>query len=164
MRTNSHFGYEIAKNIKLANASDEHLLTLCRQVVFFALKNLKKLAICFLYSALDKISSLDQLDQTMKVVKSYDRISVIAMGIIIIAALVWSIIGSIPESVTAMGGMLSSDEVMDVKYTNQGSVKNIFVQRGDYIENGEVIARIERTDMLDQITQAQTTMENLLKA
>ena len=117
----------------------------------------------FRKSALDKISSLDQLDQTMKVVKPYDSIVVIALGIIVLAALVWSFIGSIPESVSAMGVMISSDEVIDVKYTNQGTVKNVFFQRGDTIENGEVIARIERTDMLDQITQVQTTIENLLR-
>ncbi len=119
--------------------------------------------ILFRKSALDKISSLDQLDQTMKVVKPSDFIAVIAMGIIIVAALVWSIVGSIPESVSGMGVMISSDEVVSVKYSNQGAVKNVFVQRGDYIKNGEIIARIERTDMLDQITQAQTTIENLLK-
>ncbi len=119
--------------------------------------------IIFRKSALDKISSLDQLDQTMKVVKPSDFIAVIAMGVIVIAALVWSIIGSIPESVSGMGVLISSDEVVAVKYTNQGAVKNVFVQRGDFIKNGEVIARIERTDMLDQITQVQTTIENLLK-
>ena len=118
----------------------------------------------FRKSALDKISSLDQLDQSMKVVKPYDFIAVIAMGIIVLAALVWSIVGSIPQSVSAMGVLISSDEVIDVKYTNQGTVKNVFFQRGDTIENGEVIARIERTDMLDQITQVQTTIENLLRA
>ena len=119
--------------------------------------------IVFRKSALDKISSLDQLDQTMKVVKPYDFISVIAILVIILAALVWSIVGSIPEQVTAMGVLISSDDVIDVTYTNQGSVKHVFVERGDYIRNGEVIARIERTDMLDQITQTQTTIDNLLK-
>ena len=74
-------------------------------------------SIQFRKSALDKISSLDQLDQTMKVVKPYDSIVVIALGIIVLAALVWSFIGSIPESVTAMGVMISSDEIIDVKYT-----------------------------------------------
>lgn len=89
--------------------------------------------IVFRKSALDKISSLDQLDQAMKVVKPYDFISVIAMLVIILAALVWSIVGSIPEQVTAMGVLISSDDVIDVTYTNQGSVKHVFVERGDYI-------------------------------
>ena len=43
-------------------------------------------SIQFRKSALDKISSLDQLDQTMKVVKPYDSIVVIARGIIVLAA------------------------------------------------------------------------------
>lgn len=119
--------------------------------------------IIFRKSALDKISSLDQLDQTMKVIKPYDIIAVAAMAVIVCAAVIWSIVGSIPESVSAMGVLISSDDVIDVKYTNQGSVKNVFVERGDMIKNGEIIARIERTDMLDQMTQIQTTIENLLK-
>ena len=119
--------------------------------------------IIFRKSALDKISSLDQLDQTMKVIKPYDIIAVAAMAVIVLAAVIWSIVGSIPESVSAMGVLISTDDVIDVKYTNQGSVKNVFVERGDMIKNGEVIARIERTDMLDQMTQIQTTIENLLK-
>ena len=105
----------------------------------------------FRKSALDRIASLDQLDQTMTVIKPSSLLAMISVAIIIGVAVLWGFCGSVPETVTGTGVLVNSENMTSVKYANQGAVKNIFVQHGDTVHNGQIIARIERQDILDQI-------------
>lgn len=117
----------------------------------------------FRKSALDRIASLDQLDQTMTVVKPSSVLALISVGIIILIALLWGVFGSVPDTVSGTGVLVNSDYIMSVKYANQGAVKNIFVNHGDIVHNGQIIARIERQDILDQIKVNEKKLEGYLK-
>ena len=105
----------------------------------------------FRKSALDRIASLDQLDQTMTVVKPSNVLGIISVGILVIAAMLWGFFGSVPDIVKGSGVLVNIDHVVSVKYSYQGAIKNIFVSRGDKVYSGQIIARIERQDILDQI-------------
>ena len=107
----------------------------------------------FRKSALDRIASLDQLDQTMTVVKPSNVLGIISVGILVIAAMLWGFFGSVPDIVKGSGVLVNIDHVVSVKYSYQGAIKNIFVSRGDKVYSGQIIARIERQDILDQIKQ-----------
>lgn len=124
-------------------------------------KNMKRAI--FRKSALDRIASLDQLDQTMTVVKPSSVFALISIAIIIAAALVWGIVGTVPDMVNGTGVLVNIDHVVSVKYANQGAVKNIFVNHGDEVKNGQVIARIERQDILDQIKVNEKKLDGLLR-
>lgn len=117
----------------------------------------------FRQSALDKISSLDQLDLAMTVVKPSERIAALAVAIILAAVLFWSIFGSIPTRINGTGIFLDVTTVNSVKAPNQGIIKDVFVERGDYVKKGQVIARIERQDLLDKINIDNHKLEELLK-
>lgn len=117
----------------------------------------------FRKSALDRIASLDQLDQTMTVVKPSSVLALISVAIIIGVAMMWGIFGSVPDTVSGTGVLVNSDHITSVKYSNQGAVKNIFVNHGDTVHNGQIIARIERQDILDQIKVNEKKLEGYLK-
>ncbi len=117
----------------------------------------------FRKSALDRISSLDQLDQTMTVVKPSSVLALISIGIIIFVAIFWSIFGVIPDVVNGSGVLLNIDNITSIKYSNQGTVKNIFVHHGDTVHNGQIVARIERQDILDQIKVNEKKLEGYLQ-
>jgi len=117
----------------------------------------------FRQSALDKISSLDQLDMAMTVVKPSERIAAIAVAIILAAVLLWSIFGSIPNRINGTGIFLDITTLNSVKAPNQGIIKDVFVERGDYVKKGQVIARIERQDLLDKINIDNHKLEELQK-
>jgi len=116
----------------------------------------------FRQSALDKISSLDQLDLAMTVVKPSERIAAVSVGIILIAVLLWSIFGSIPTRINGTGIFLDVTTLNSVKAPNQGLIKDVFVERGDYVKKGQVIARIERQDLLDKINIDNHKLDELL--
>lgn len=113
----------------------------------------------FRKSALDRIASLDQLDQSMTVVKPSNVLGLISIGILIIVALIWGFWGSVPDIVRGTGVLVNIDHVVSVKYSYQGPIKNIFVSRGDKVTNGQIIARIERQDILDQIRVQEKKLE-----
>ena len=117
----------------------------------------------FRKSALDRIASLDQLDQTMTVIKPSSVLALISVGIILAVAIAWGIVGSIPDVVNGSGIIMNIDNVVSVKYTNQGTVKNVFVSHGDYVQNGQIIARIERQDILDKLKIEEKKLEGLLQ-
>ncbi len=119
--------------------------------------------VIFRKSALDRISSLDQLDQTMTVVKPSSVFALISVAIMIAVAFAWGIFGSVPDIVMGNGVIMNIDNVTSVKYANQGSVKNIFVKHGDLVRNGQIIARIERQDILDQIKLNERKLEGYLE-
>ena len=113
----------------------------------------------FRKSAFDRIASLDQLDQSMTVVKPSNVLGLISIGILIIVALIWGFWGSVPDIVRGTGVLVNIDHVVSVKYSYQGPIKNIFVSRGDKVTNGQIIARIERQDILDQIRVQEKKLE-----
>lgn len=115
----------------------------------------------FRKSALDRIASLDQLDQTMTVVKPSNVLGIISVGILVIAAMLWGFFGSVPDIVKGSGVLVNIDHVVSVKYSYQGAIKNIFVSRGDKVYSGQIIARIERQDILDQIRVQEKKLEGL---
>ncbi len=117
----------------------------------------------FRKSALDRLASLDQLDQTMTVVKPSTVLALIAVGIMMAVALLWGIFGAVPEVVHGSGVIMNVDKIQSIKYANQGTLKNIFVSRGDKVTSGQVIARVERQDILDQIKLNKKKLEGLYK-
>ncbi len=117
----------------------------------------------FRQSALDKISSLDQLDVAMTVVSPAEYIASIAMGIILVAILIWSIFGSVPNRIDGNGIFIDVSTLSSVKAPNQGLLKDVFVEQGDYVKKGQVIARIERQDLLDQINIYNHRLDELLR-
>ncbi|MCQ2249421.1 MAG: NHLP bacteriocin system secretion protein [Treponema sp.] len=117
----------------------------------------------FRKSALDQISSMDQLDQAMTVIKPANKIALVSFLIIVIVAFVWGFTGSIPDTVTGSGVLINSGEIISIKYSNQGTVKNVFVSAGNTVENGQIIARIERQDLLDGILVQENKLTGLQK-
>lgn len=117
----------------------------------------------FRKSALDRISSLDQLDQTMTVVRPSSILALISIAIILAVAVFWGIFGTVPDVVSGNGVLMNIDNVTSIKYSNQGTVKNIFVQHGDEVRNGQIVARIERQDLLDQIKVNEKKLDGYLQ-
>lgn len=115
----------------------------------------------FRKSALDKISSLDNLDQLMQVVKPSNVLTLLSIGIVLAVIVAWCFLGAIPETVYGTGVLVDTSHLMSVKYSSQGTVKNIFVKQDDIVRSGQIIARIEHKDLLDRIKALTGKLENL---
>ena len=117
----------------------------------------------FRQSALQKLSSPEQLDQTITVIKLKGWIGLCALGLLLVAVFLWSLVGSIPEKVNGSGVLINSNGLLSITYASGGVVKDVFLENGAEVRQGQVIARIERQDLMEQVQLASQKLSNLQK-
>ena len=101
------------------------------------------------------------LDQAITVINDHGWISLVALGVLLVAAIIWGIFGRIPEKVNGSGLLINSSELMSVTYNYGGTIRNVFLSNGQDVHKGQVIARIEREDLLENIQIATQRLSNL---
>ncbi|MDD3364684.1 MAG: NHLP bacteriocin system secretion protein [Syntrophomonas sp.] len=103
--------------------------------------------------ALDRLSSPEELDQRLTIVSPIGWVSLIAVALLICAGLTWGFLGSIADKAAGTGIIISSGGINGVIHRADGQITDISVHDGDYVEKGQVIARIEQTELIEKINQ-----------
>lgn len=108
----------------------------------------------FRKSALERLSTPEQLDTLMQVVSPRSWLALLGMLILVFTALGWAIFAAIPSTVTAQGilivatqGIESAQEELDTQPLTAdvtGRVSQVLVSQGDYVETGQNILVIEQ--------------------
>lgn len=90
-------------------------------------------------AALERISSPEQLDKVLKVTSPMSWLALIGITIIIVVTVIWSIVGTIPVTITS-AGIISSPVGCNAVYTQEaGSVVSVHVRTGDELHLGDPI-------------------------
>ena len=90
-------------------------------------------------SALERISNPDQLDKALTVTSPMSWLALIAVTVMILVTVIWSFVGTIPETVTAKG-MVSSVVGSNSVYTQDaGTVVSVRVRPGDELHLGDPV-------------------------
>ena len=111
--------------------------------------------------SLERLSSPDQLDTMVKITSSKGWISLLTLGLLIAAALAWGYMGSVPTKVTGMGLFIRSGGVYEIVSPSSGRIKDIYFNVGDVVEKGRLIARIEQTDLLENLNNARADLSEM---
>jgi HlyD family secretion protein len=104
--------------------------------------------------ALDRLASPEQLDQLMQVTTPKGWLGLGTLGALLIAAVIWSIIGTIPERIPGQAILLRSGGVFEVVSQSGGRVVDLPFQVGDMISEGQTVARLDQPTLSEQIRQA----------
>lgn len=112
-------------------------------------------------AAIEKLASPEQLDMAMRVTAPMGWVALSAIGVAIVAAVVWSIIGRIPERVDAAGELLRGDRVGAVTAITSGRVKDVLVGLGDQVQKDQVVAHISIPEIETQIDKVKADIEDL---
>ncbi len=96
----------------------------------------------FRKKALDKISSPDQLDQVIVITPPLFWIAMLGAGVVLVAALFWSVFGRIPVNVRADGICILSGGIHVLYSTESGIVDEVKVIDGDKVKEGDEIAKL----------------------
>ncbi len=96
----------------------------------------------FRKKAMEQLASPDQLDQLMKVTTTRGWLALLALGIILVIAVLWGIFGSVPTRVAAEGIILFKQGVFSISAESHGMVRNVAVQEGHNIVKGQIVATI----------------------
>ena len=111
--------------------------------------------------ALERLSSPEQLDQLMQVTNTRGWLLLVGVGALLATALVWSVVGSVPERIAGQGILIRSGGVLEVEASGDGRVTDVAVRVGDVVSEGQVVARIQRQDLVLRIQQARAEVGEL---
>ena len=94
----------------------------------------------FRKAALEKMSSPEQLDLMMRVTSPIGWLALLTLAVVLAGALVWSVVGSIPELVDGRGVLLTGERVFEVKAPMSGTIVSISATPDSTVHPGDVIA------------------------
>ena len=107
----------------------------------------------FRKKALQKLSSPEQLDTTVKLIPSNGWLSLLALGLFTLVIVLWGFLGSLNYPQYGTGVIVSGERVHNVYCTGTGIVNSMAVKVGDYIEYGQVIGRIDLPQQINDIIE-----------
>ena len=96
----------------------------------------------FRAAALERLSSPEQLDQLVHVTRPMSWLALLALSLVLFAALIWGLTGSLPVQVSGQGILLSADGFHTLVSPATGQVVDVAFNVGDVIAAGQTVARI----------------------
>ena len=90
-------------------------------------------------SALDRLSNPEQLDKVLKVTSPMSWLALMGITLIIVVTVIWSFVGSIPETVTAKGVVSAVVGSNSVYTEDAGTVVSLRVRAGDAVHPGDPV-------------------------
>ncbi|MEO8077183.1 MAG: hypothetical protein ABI818_12700 [Acidobacteriota bacterium] len=94
--------------------------------------------------AAERVSSPEQLDLLMQVTSPIGWLALATMGGLVLVAVGWILLGSIPDLVDARGVLMRGERLFDVQAPMVGTVQRLSVRPGSELRADEVVAVIRR--------------------
>ncbi len=109
--------------------------------------------------SLDRLSSPEELDQRLTVTSPTGWLACLAIIMLVVTGIIWGIFGRIPDKAMGQGIIISSGGVTNVIPRVSGQITDVSVREGDYVVKGDVIARVEQTDITQEINKLKVDLE-----
>ncbi len=104
-----------------------------------------------------QLAAPEQLDQLLRITTPSGWITLIALGVLLAAAIIWAVVGSIATTVTGQGILLHGGRVHGVVAPVAGEVTALFVQVGDSVTEGQLVAIVTPPNSLDSAEVTRVT-------
>ena len=111
--------------------------------------------------ALDRLSSPEAVDQLLHVVSPRDWLPLIAAGLLLAVVVTWSLVGTIPTTVNAPGVLVRPRTVVRSQNLSAGRLEALQIKPGDYVNKGDVIGRIDQSDVRERLQEDRTMLAQL---
>jgi HlyD family secretion protein len=115
----------------------------------------------FRQAALDRLASPEQLDQLLPVTDRRGWLALASFAIVILAAGIWSVHGSLPENVTGTGMLVSKGGVLEIVPPTGGRVSEVLVRVGEAVTPGTLVARLEQPAIEVRVKEAKAALRDL---
>lgn len=115
----------------------------------------------FRKEALERLSSPENLDRQMQIIRPKKWLPLAAMGCVVATALTWSVVGRIPITATGQGVLVFPSQVVDFQSPSAGQLQTIRVQVGDTVKKGDVLATLNQTELQKQLQLARNKLSQL---
>ncbi|AFZ57449.1 NHLP bacteriocin system secretion protein [Anabaena cylindrica FACHB-243] len=124
----------------------------------------------FRKQALDHLSSPEQLDLLIHIIKPQDWLHLSVLCTLFSLIIIWMFLGRIPISVSGKGVLIYPRQIVDIQSPISGQIKQLNVKVGDCLKKNnsneieqpeEIIAFINPIDLKQQLQQEKTKLEIL---
>ena len=114
--------------------------------------------------ALDRLSSPEQLDRLLTIVRPRDWLALLGAAVVVAAGLYWGIQGTVPTKVAGQGILISGGGVHQILPPASGRLVDIRIQEGDFVRRGEVVARLAQPQLAAELETLHQRVEQLRRA
>ena len=111
--------------------------------------------------ALDRLSTPDAVDQLLHTVRPRDWLVLLAGGLLITLLLTWSVVGTVPTSVSGSSVLVDPHTVVNCQTPTAGRLETLSVRAGDYVREGDVLGRIDQSDVLKRLQEDRNILGSL---
>lgn len=111
--------------------------------------------------ALERLSSPEQLDQVLQVTHLRSWLALGAMGVLLIIAVVWSVVGTIPTKVVAQGMLITPGGLFELYAPGDGNIVDVLVKEGQTVEKGQPVARFDQSELERAIVEQKSRLDML---
>ena len=108
--------------------------------------------------ALERLSSPEQLDQTVQVTSPAGWLALVALLALLAGGAAWSLVGTVPEKVSGKGILINPGGVLDVIASTHGRITRFTVHDGDWVERGRVVAEVAQPDISSELEVARAKL------
>lgn len=108
----------------------------------------------FRKESLEKMASPEELDRLFTVVGSKAWIPMLTLASLCGLAVLWSILGKIPETVDGVGVLINPGRVRRVESSATGRITELKVKAGQEVKIGDIIAVLDQPELKQQLDQA----------
>src|SRR6185312_4475078 len=95
--------------------------------------------------------SSDELNQLMTVVRARDWIPLLGIAVLFTLGLTWGAMGSVPTIVEGRGVLSRPHRIVAIESLTSGRVAGFKARPGDSITKGQIVARLDQTELRQQI-------------
>jgi len=117
----------------------------------------------FREKALAKLSSPEQLDQLIIITDRKGWIAVLAIGIILIASLIWAFTANLPVMISGSGILVAEGGIHEMVAIQDGTVKEVKVNLNEIVEVNQLIATVSNPEMEYDLLSARKQLLELRK-
>ena len=96
----------------------------------------------FSKEALDKMRSPEKLDTTMSITTPIGWMGLVAVAVMVLAIVVWSVFGSFTVKADGMGMIMDPSGISNIYALSGGTVDELYVHSGKKVEKGDLIAHV----------------------
>lgn len=108
--------------------------------------------------ALERLSTPEQIDQTMRVTSPAGWLVQGVLVALIVGLLGLGIVGTVPEKFRGKGILIDPGGVVDVVTSDHGRLTRFLVRPGEWVERGRVVAEMAQPDLVNEAEAAQARL------
>ena len=96
----------------------------------------------FRKNALDALNSPEKLDQPLNLLRQSYWSILISLGGFSLSLILWSVFGRLPVRISGKGVLINKESLQLIQSEIQGRVKELMVDIGECVEEGEAMVHI----------------------